>query len=134
MFTSSESLSPELSVTSSENFKIVSELTSGASNVGFIAVTEESVTDAPETCDQRYETIVPSTSVLLEPSSVTVANSSTSWSGPAFAVGGMFTFLTVILTSSFPKSPESSVTFKLNSNSMSAESTLGATNVGFISL
>ena len=49
------------------------------------------VTFGPESWLQAKEVMLPSMSLLTEPSSVAVVNSGTLWSGPAFATGDMFT-------------------------------------------
>lgn len=48
-------------------------------------------TFGPESWLQAKEAMLPSMSLLAEPSSIAVVNSGTLWSGPALATGDMFT-------------------------------------------
>ena len=84
--------------------------------------------------------MVPSLSMLPEPSNVTLSEpllslSSTDWSGPVAAVGGLFGggggvgVVTVMVTLSVPWSPPSSVTTRVIVCVPTARSTLGLTPV-----
>ena len=125
--TSSVALS-EPSLTVNRNVSAVLTVTSGAVNVGDAALVLLSVTVGPAVCVQAWLTLSPSGSELPEPSSVTVAPSSTVWSGPAAAVGARFTCRTVTVTSSVALR-EPSLDVRRNVNVVSSV-TSGAGNVG----
>src|SRR5690348_17719060 len=81
-----ESLRPSLTTREKTSVPDVA----GAVNVGFDVVPLLSETAGPEVCVHRYESALPSTSLLAEPSSVTVAALLTDWSAPALDTGARF--------------------------------------------
>src|ERR1044072_5152274 len=115
-----DELALSLSVTVSVNVKAVSLLTEGAVNVAFDVLAPDSDTVGPAVWFHIYDLIVPSLSVLEEPSSMTpVVFSLTVWFAPAFAIGATLTFLTMTLVVALEEALALSVTVSLNDRAVS---------------
>src|SRR5262249_38675157 len=90
---------PNWSVATRRNRNTTPVVVPGAVNVGFATVLLESVTvgvtgfPAPSTCVHAYVNVLPSGSVVAEPSSVTSdAGETPVWFGPALAIGAALAF------------------------------------------
>ena len=86
------------SLTATWKVSVVFANSSGAVNVGEVALVLLSVTPGPAVCVHVYVSPWPSGSDEPAAVSVTPAPSATVWSGPAFAVGASLSALTVIDT------------------------------------
>ena len=127
---------PSLTVSSKVSVSVTPVATSGDVNSGWPAALSFSVTVAPPVCCQEY-VIVSAGSGSLDavPSRTIRLTSATSWSGPAFATGGLFApmpmSLTVMLTvAELLSVPSFTVSWKVRTSDTTEPSTSGAVKLG----